>query len=261
MKSKMLFVISLVSLVYISGCDRMFLSQIKVSPALSKTSDVNISDQKLTVHILEHFAQSKEYPFFNQGDPECPKGTLFYIKGTTWSGPLISLEQEESNLVITVCQFAGMAEFPDYKQAKKELFKSCIETFGSDRVMLNENTTEIMRSDTANRMNDPARFSDPPIPLNTSDKTRRLRLSDIKFDATLTKKQVFAIWGPPDAVAGFGLEYQVYELEDGRKVWLLFAQQEPRPLIKAIAYVNNKDAKAEIIFDGWEEAANKGFGP
>jgi hypothetical protein len=85
-----------------------------------------------------------------------------------------------------------------------------------------------------------------------SNKAHR-RLDDFKFDKNLTVGKVHAIWGPPDVEEGFGVEYLVYELEDGRQVWLLFASHEHRPLLKALIRTNDRDAKLETIFDGMNE--------
>jgi hypothetical protein len=62
----------------------------------------------------------------------------------------------------------------------------------------------------------------------------------------LTKKQVLADWGQPDAVEGFGVE-------DGRTLWLLFASQEPQPLLKAMVFANLSKSEGKTIFDGMNE--------
>jgi hypothetical protein len=82
---------------------------------------------------------------------------------------------------------------------------------------------------------------------------RRLRLDEIRLSVKLTKKQVLADWGQPDAVEGFGVEYVVYKLEDGRTLWLLFASQEPQPLLKAMVFANLSKSEGKTIFDGMNE--------
>ena len=93
----------------------------------------------------------------------------------------------------------------------------------------------------------------PATNITTPNTARRLRLNEIKLSVQLTKKQVLADWGPPDAVEGFGVEYLVYKLEDGRLLWLLFASQPPQPLLKALLFTNSSDTEGKTIFDGMNE--------
>jgi hypothetical protein len=81
----------------------------------------------------------------------------------------------------------------------------------------------------------------------------RLELHKIKFSIQLTKKQFLADWGPPDAIEGSGVQYLVYELDDGRSLWLLFASQAPQPLLKARVYDDGSDTDGRTVFDGMND--------
>lgn len=83
--------------------------------------------------------------------------------------------------------------------------------------------------------------------------TRKLQLNEIKLSVQLTKEQIFAQWGSPNAIEGSGVEYWVYNLEDERLLWLLFASQSPQPLLKAIIFLDSNDTKGSVIFDGMNE--------
>jgi hypothetical protein len=89
--------------------------------------------------------------------------------------------------------------------------------------------------------------------LTNQNKARRLRLNEIRLSTQLTKKQVLSKWGSPDSIEGFGVEYLVYKLDDGRMLWLLFASQETQPLLKAMIFTNSRDTKGKTIFDGMNE--------
>lgn len=52
---------------------------------------------------------------------------------------------------------------------------------------------------------------------------------DVKFTPNLTREQVWAGWGPPDRHRGYGMEYEVYGLEDGQELWLLYVVYEETP--------------------------------
>src|SRR5262249_41911440 len=47
------------------------------------------------------------------------------------------------------------------------------------------------------------------------------RLSDIALTTNLTEAQVYTVWGEPDRREGSGIDYQVYQLEDGRELWIV----------------------------------------
>jgi hypothetical protein len=53
------------------------------------------------------------------------------------------------------------------------------------------------------------------------------RLEDIKLCAELTREQVLALWGPPNAPRGFGVDYRAYILEDGQELYLEFSTAPP----------------------------------
>lgn len=88
---------------------------------------------------------------------------------------------------------------------------------------------------------------------STANTARILRLNEIELSVKLTKNQVLTKWGPPHAIEGFGVEYLVYKLEDGRLLWLLFASQSPQPLLKALIFADSSDTEGKTIFDGMNE--------
>ena len=74
-------------------------------------------------------------------------------------------------------------------------------------------------------------------------------LSDIDLSVQFTKEKVLAIWGPPDAVVGSGVQYLQYKLSDGDVILLHFAQQPPHPLLMAIIPADH-DKPTRQLFDG-----------
>ena len=94
--------------------------------------------------------------------------------------------------------------------------------------------------------------NEPNTRLTTPNTARLLRLDEIELSVHLTKEQVVAKWGPPDAIEGSGVEYLVYKLDDGRYLGLKFASQEPHPLLTAIITDESKK-ESKIIFDGMKE--------
>lgn len=83
----------------------------------------------------------------------------------------------------------------------------------------------------------------------------RMCLDEIVLSVQLTKTQMLADWGRPDAVRGFGVEYLVYRLDDGRWLWLLFASQSPQPLLKADVYDSASDTEGTTVFDGMNDTS------
>jgi len=100
-----------------------------------------------------------------------------------------------------------------------------------------------------NKLSSKSINNEPNTRITTPNTGRRLRLDEIKLSVQLTKEQVIAKWGPPDAIEGFGVEYFVYKLGDGRHLGLRFASQEPHPLLSAIITDESK-RESKVIFDG-----------
>jgi len=67
---------------------------------------------------------------------------------------------------------------------------------------------------------------------------------DIKFNGNLTKAEVTAKWGLPDANVGFGMVYNAYTMENGEQVWLIFNQDEHLHGARVLI-----DGKNKILFD------------
>jgi hypothetical protein len=74
------------------------------------------------------------------------------------------------------------------------------------------------------------------------------KLSDIKFTANLTYQQVVAIWGRPDTFGGSGINYFVYQLNDGEQVWMQFLPKPPYCLNAAIL-VSPRTGQHKTIFE------------
>src|SRR5437764_5116393 len=68
-----------------------------------------------------------------------------------------------------------------------------------------------------------------------TDKPKQLtsvsrRLDDFRMirAGELTREYVVAIWGPPDALRGSGVDYRAYVLEDGQELWFKWKLGPPR---------------------------------
>jgi len=70
----------------------------------------------------------------------------------------------------------------------------------------------------------------------TNDMTHKRTLGDIKFSTSLTRAQVEALWGSPDAVRGSGIAYSAYKLKDGKELWFQFFPKHPYQLLAALIY-------------------------
>lgn len=91
-----------------------------------------------------------------------------------------------------------------------------------------------------------------PTRQNTADYTQNTinSINGLKLSAELTEEEVLANWGPPDAIVGSGFEYLVYELKDGRRLWLLFdSYYEHQPLLRVRLFVDAEDREGKFIFD------------
>lgn len=106
---------------------------------------------------------------------------------------------------------------------------------GKDKPTTNQGLPEFRTGDRTDATGTPAA---PPA--------RPLKLGAIRPTAQLTKEQFLSEFGPPEAVEGSGVEYLVYQLDDGRRLWLLFAARNPHPLLKVIVF--SREGR-EIVFD------------
>jgi len=72
-------------------------------------------------------------------------------------------------------------------------------------------------------------------------------LADIHFTADLTQEQVVAIWGQPDALRGFGIDYKEYNLENGQKVWIQFLSGSSN-LVACVRLFSTNSDKSKILY-------------
>jgi hypothetical protein len=115
---------------------------------------------------------------------------------------------------------------------------------GNDReILFNDMNEKKLAHENASKPSRQQVDNEPLEYITSPNMARCLRLNEIKLSAQLTRVQVLVDWGLPDAIMGSGVEYLVYELEDGRHLRLMFAPQSPQPLLKAIVTdANNKES-------------------
>jgi len=72
-------------------------------------------------------------------------------------------------------------------------------------------------------------------------------LIDIKLTPDLTFDQVIFKWGQPDSHAGSGVDYLVYQLNDGNYIWLRFTPDAPARLLGAILHVTSTGERKDLF--------------
>jgi hypothetical protein len=71
-------------------------------------------------------------------------------------------------------------------------------------------------------------------------------LSDLTITNGITYRQVSAVWGRPDGLAGSGINYYVYYLEDNRQVLIQF---EYGPIYRAVGgFAIDKNGESKDLF-------------
>ena len=78
-------------------------------------------------------------------------------------------------------------------------------------------------------------------------KRKRHKLNDVKWNGTTTRDAILKIWGPPDRQVGSGVDYWLYELDDGRVVLLVFDSSPQMRLAKADLYGPQEGQHTELF--------------
>lgn len=77
---------------------------------------------------------------------------------------------------------------------------------------------------------------------------RTHRLDEFRISGSLTEEEVAAQLGAPARVVGSGVTWYVYELDDGRELWLRFGQgmNVPHILMDADLYERRGEAMEKV---------------